>query len=1035
MYKLLLLILAFIVLLNKSMGQTINEKDFTHYTTMSGLSDNFITGITQDDFGFIWISTTNGLNRFDGKEIKRIYQTPGKKGLISDRLNSVKAIGNKLIIYSQKGAEWIDITKNNFIKLTVSEKQPVASFQNGIYNGVVLNNHICFVSTFTGAYAFDSTGKIIFRHDQYTPDSNGNIIGKSYGREVVLLDQYRVLHFDRDYTMSVYDSRDNSFLPVEAYKSLPGLNSLKGCMYIKGQVFKGKLIFFNYHSNELFIYDTKKDLVTKALLPAWFVKYINWSSYCLAITDSTAILYSYYLGVYKLGFNTAKLQLSYDTVPLFNKFTFTAAFLDRENRLWLGTQNGLFRQNIKQSPLHSVKPTAFNSPAVGYSISFTSFLRSDGLIYTGSYSTLPINVLDGKTYKVKKQISFSNLSPFCNTIWKIIEYTKDTLWFGTQDGIVWYDQRSENFDLVDMSNIDTNHARTITLLYKDSHGIIWLQTGWGAGITRYDPITKTAKKYSIYDKKNFLPLHVVNFIAEDKQKNIWLGEKGLTRWNREKEKFDTLITNYYGFNKDNTILSSLTNDENGDLIFCNENNGVLMYDPVLKTYKQLSTANGLQENAAYSAMSSNNNIWIVTHNYITSINKKTSKAASYSYADSMPATLSNALYHDTVSHRILIGFDNEIIWTDDTITRSVVKPISFYIDEFIVVEDTTILFPGDNIRLRYSQNDITIHYSAINFDEAASNRYAYRVNQKEWSSLGSENSIHFSNLSPGKYEVEIKYYAASNINSETIRKITFVVQAPFWNQWWFFVLLSVVIISIIYSLAHKRISEIRQKERVNRLMAEYEMKALHSQMNPHFIFNCLNSIREMILNNDNSNASHYLSKFAHLIRITLNNSSKPFISLQKTIEYLQRYLEMEQIRTTNFSYQINVDEAIQTQSTFLPPMLIQPFIENAIWHGASAVNQLIAINISFMYQNNQLSCRVEDNGIGIEMSLKNKMEKGEQPDHHSLGIENVKQRILVLNEKYHLHSSVTIEDKSMLPAYNEPGTVVTIYLPFKNTEL
>jgi sensor histidine kinase YesM len=207
-------------------------------------------------------------------------------------------------------------------------------------------------------------------------------------------------------------------------------------------------------------------------------------------------------------------------------------------------------------------------------------------------------------------------------------------------------------------------------------------------------------------------------------------------------------------------------------------------------------------------------------------------------------------------------------------------------------------------------------------------------------------------------------------------------------------------------------------------------------MNPHFIFNCLNSIREMILNNENQQASHYLSKFAHLIRITLNNSSKPFISLQNTIDYLKRYLEMEQIRKENFSYQIEVDESVPNNDIFLPPMLIQPFIENAIWHSAPALTRTVEISIRFIVQNDQLVCLVEDNGIGITASLKNKNDQAErQNDYYSFGITNVKQRIRVLNEKYNLNSRVIIEDKGVLPGNGETGTIVALYLTLKNTEL
>jgi sensor histidine kinase YesM len=208
------------------------------------------------------------------------------------------------------------------------------------------------------------------------------------------------------------------------------------------------------------------------------------------------------------------------------------------------------------------------------------------------------------------------------------------------------------------------------------------------------------------------------------------------------------------------------------------------------------------------------------------------------------------------------------------------------------------------------------------------------------------------------------------------------------------------------------------------------MKALHSQMNPHFIFNCLNSIREMILNNENRQASHYLSKFAQLIRITLDNSTKPFISLKNTLDYLQRYLEMEKIRTDHFTYSIEVDEELQAEEIFLPPMLIQPFIENAIWHGQQ-LNKQMWLTIQFLIRQNELICIVEDDGIGIETSLKNKGVN----NHHSVGIANIRHRIQLLNEKYDLKSAVLVEDKSVLHGKNETGTKVTLYLPLKNTEL
>lgn len=1028
----LLCILILIEVSNQCVSQSLNENHLTYYTTINGLTDNYITGIAQDEYGYIWVSTSNGLNRFDGKEIKRIYQThiPGKLALISDKLTGIKALGNKLLAYSHKGLQWMDVTTNSFNKLTVSDKHPASTFQNTVYDAVVINNRICFASTYTGAYAFDSTGKLIFRYDKYLPDSNGNIIGvNAYGRTTVKLDQYKVLHIDKDYNMSVYDSRKNSFLPIDAYqKSLPGLYSLKGTMNIRGRIEKDKLIFLNFHTWELIIHDVVKDSITKSAVPPWFRRYIGWASHWLNINDSTALVYGGHKGLFKISIDPVTLRLSYDSTQFLRKHIFNTAFLDRENRLWLGTENGLLRQSIKQSPLHTIKHPSFNDPKIDYTMFFNCFLRSNDLLYAGSYTTLPILVLDANTFKIKKQLSFFKLSPKCNQVWHIIKYNTDTLWFGTQDGLLWYNERNENFGRVSIPGIDSLiQHRAITLLFKDSQGKIWLQSNWGGGVILYDPVTKNVKRFLVTDKKNFLPLRVVNFVTEDREKNVWFAERGLTRWNRKKGEFDTLITSYYGFNKDNIKITGLSSDENGDVVLCNENNGVLIYNPRTKTYKQISTAQGMQENAAYGTISTDKFLWIITHNYLTAINKKTSRAVSYSYADSLPQALYNTIYHDVAGHRIFIGYDNEMIWTNDTLIDRTNKPISFYIDELKIAKDTTYFFPTGELELTHEQNDVTIHYNALNFDEAESNRYAYRINQKEWISLGSENSIHFSNLSPGKYEVEIKYYAASNINSETIRKITFTILAPFWQRWWFYSILGLAIAGMVYFFYDRRIAEVRHMANLDRVLAQTEIKALHSQMNPHFIFNCLNSIREMILNNENRQASHYLSKFAQLIRTTLENSTKHFVSLKNTIDYLKRYLEMEQIRTDRFSYSIEVDEKLDPEEIFLPPMLIQPFIENAIWHGAGSEKQL-QLTIRFFEKDDELICIVEDDGIGIETSLKNKKDI----NRSSYGIQNIKQRIQLLNEKYNFNGSVIIEDRSLL-SLNQTGTRVTLHLPVKNT--
>jgi sensor histidine kinase YesM len=189
----------------------------------------------------------------------------------------------------------------------------------------------------------------------------------------------------------------------------------------------------------------------------------------------------------------------------------------------------------------------------------------------------------------------------------------------------------------------------------------------------------------------------------------------------------------------------------------------------------------------------------------------------------------------------------------------------------------------------------------------------------------------------------------------------------------------------------------------------------------------------MILNNENTEASRYLGKFAHLIRLTLDQSQHTFISLRQAIDYLHRYIEMEKIRNAHFHCDIETDPELDPDETFLPPMLIQPFIENAIWHGLNGVGNGIDIHVSFKKEQEHLICTIDDNGIGIQKSLELKTSQGHS-GHQSVGIANIRQRIELLNNKYHQQSHVSVQDKSQVTHSPGTGTLVTITLPLEIQE-
>jgi two-component sensor histidine kinase len=353
------------------------------------------------------------------------------------------------------------------------------------------------------------------------------------------------------------------------------------------------------------------------------------------------------------------------------------------------------------------------------------------------------------------------------------------------------------------------------------------------------------------------------------------------------------------------------------------------------------------------------------------------------------------------------------------------------VTELRINNDESLYYPADNHSFLYNQNNHSLYFTLIDY-ENNNYQFEYRINEAgNWTDLDKQRSLNLTSLSPGTYKVHLR--AIGKSGDEKLKTFSFTIKPPFWSTVWFYAIGSILLLTVIYLFYRARIKAIRERANVDKLLAQTELKALHAQMNPHFISNSLNSIREMILNDENKQASHFLTKFAHLIRITLDQSSQTFISLRNTIDYLNRYIEMEQIRNDQFVSNIYVDEELNEDEILLPPMLIQPFIENSIWHGLDGEDKSIAVAIHFKKQDEKLVCIIDDNGIGIKQSLE--MKKMGNGHHNSVAVFNIKQRINLLNEKYDLRSSVTIEDKMSWTAFPEKGTRVILNLPLELNHL
>jgi ligand-binding sensor domain-containing protein len=338
--------------------------------------------------------------------------------------------------------------------------------------------------------------------------------------------------------------------------------------------------------------------------------------------------------------------------------------------------------------------------------------------------------------------------------------------------------------------------------------------------------------------------------------------------------------------------------------------------------------------------------------------------------------------------------------------------------EAVLVNDQSK--PKDSLALlTYTENNISIKYEGVNYRSQGAVNYQYRLLgeglDSNWIATQSRLA-RYTLLPPGAYEFEVKAENEDGFWSET-QKASFTIHPPFWRTWWFILLLilsgGLAVYSIVYTYFKRREKELLQEQEkvaIEKKLMELELKALRSQMNPHFIFNILNSIQHFMLKNNFKETNHYLTQFAKLIRKVLSVSEKKYITIGEELEMLKLYMNLEQMRFENgFDYEIFVGNEVDEDYDEIPSMLIQPYVENAIWHGLMNKKERGKIKIEIELKEDVLFCVIEDNGVGLKEAEKIKS-KRKKVKHKSVGMRITKDRLSLINEFDGVN--VTINDLS-----------------------
>jgi hypothetical protein len=449
-------------------------------------------------------------------------------------------------------------------------------------------------------------------------------------------------------------------------------------------------------------------------------------------------------------------------------------------------------------------------------------------------------------------------------------------------------------------------------------------------------------------------------------------------------------------------------------------------------YHAISETNGLSSNICRSIEIKGSDLWVGTNNGLNKISVRNQKADIRIYNSF------NVLPGDAISS-IFVNDNNIYIGTPEGLTFFEEASLENKLFCNLLIDGarvgTYFFSSADTAIVGYDNNRIEIFLSGISTLAAGSIVFYYKLKDfdNEWRET-IDPAIVYSNLPPGNYTLEVRAESIFGARSD-IHRMHLNVDAPFWYSYkfWLFTVLIFggVAAFVFYKLTKRKHYKLEQQLSIERQMAVLEQKALQSQMNPHFIFNSLNSIQQFILTNNVKDANKYLAIFGGLIRETMEFSSQGSISLQQEMNYIDKYLQLEQMRFGHkFQFKVEAYNIENVARLDIPVMLIQPFVENAVRHGIRYRNDDKGfILVSFKMDAGYLLCIIRDNGMGMKATkaLKSK----QHIEYQSRGMDLTEKRIAMLNKVYGEKVTMKVMD---IAVENEKSEGTEVVLKIKIDE-
>ncbi|MBK7689755.1 MAG: histidine kinase [Bacteroidetes bacterium] len=1006
---------------------------FKNIHLKDGLSQCVVTGIAVDKRGFIWASTFDGLNRFDGNNIK----------IFRNKLNDSSSILSSKIfnIISDENGHLYLFTNDGFCIFNCLTERIVRPeiLRNGDPRWVGQHDatHVWFYLDRKGFYLVNTQD---FSYQQM-PNSALQLFGKERTTRFFevnhklysILSNGSVVCYDQQLQTSKRYSygqnTENSYIYSELTKDGTILISHENDDLVYFDVYTGKFARTDFYSKQL------------KLIAVNRMKYDS--------ANNLLYLGTYGQGLFVYEYDTKELRQfkkGNSQFPLSSNYI-NAICVDKFGLMYVGFDGMGF--DVMDPFIKKFSPITYIDSEEKNTLRYVRKIIEDDrghlLIGTSESGLVRYHLQTGKFDFYNFQMSEANVKEF------IIEMIRDgdNLWLGYNNfGVCIVDIHTLQIKrkLVYGTGANNLSAGSIwSFLKKDGH--MWV----GTRANGLNKVNLDNWEVTKYDENRFPEFanNGVRCLYTYKTDELLIGtEEGVFIFNTKSEKLRKVFPLRSSERTFKTI-KSIHRDQKQRFWLATDGGGVAVLDTQYKMIRNFSTEDGISNNVVYGIlrqndtsywMSSNAGICNLIWNEASLTPGANVKTRNYDELNGLQSnefnTAAFALLHDG---RMAFGGLNGInVFHPKEIVNNL-QEVEVYFTEFKIFENSleseTSMSNLSKVDLKYFENSFSISFSTLGLILPQKTNYQYRLvgYDSHWIQAKNRNYVSYTNLRSGTYEFQVKASNYDGVWSDKYTTLTVSIATPFFKSWWFYLLLALVVCAFIYSVYRFRSRQMEEKERLKlqftKEIAQLEMKALRAQINPHFIFNSLNSINNYVLKNDTKLASKYLIKFSQLIRSILNNSSNAFITLEEELNTLKLYMLIEGMRFSNqFSFHIDIDPSLNTAVHFIPSLLLQPYVENAIWHGLLHKEGYKSITISLKrIESDSIRISIEDNGVGLQLSQQyNRRSEG----HSSFGMKLGESRLSLLMLEDGQSATVKVVD--LFDEEGNPrGTRIEIVIPTK----